>query len=83
MPDWLTVIVIVAMLAERAWALVTDKRSTEALLASFAEERRNFLNRLEAKTVAEYAVMERVGAPKAKKEPAENGLKPGEHPVGL
>ena len=77
------VVVIVALLADRGWNTVLNHRYAERLLSEFADERRTLLNRIEAKHAGEFVAMERVTTPKPKKEPSENGLQPGEHPVGL
>ena len=66
------VVVIVALLGERVWS--------QHLVAN---ERRSLLNRIEAKHPGEFIAMERAATPRPKKEPSENGLQRGEHPVGL
>lgn len=69
-------VIVVALLLDR---FLRDR--------AFDRERRGLLNRLEARNVAELAVLNRSEAPrlapKKPREPDENGLRPSEHPVGL
>lgn len=78
-------LVIAALLVERVVDHRAQRAHVEALLAGFADERKSLLNRVESKHLGEFVAAERALAPRDTPEPApaENGLRPGEHPVGI
>lgn len=85
MAEIVLAVLVIALVVDRFWRDRTYAQATTDREQVWADERQSLLNRLDAKSTAEFVAMERIRVPKPARDPDEphaNGLAPGEHLVG-